>query len=202
MWTSSKPSGTSRRRLQDRQAAHRVPVAPVGRAVQGVAGAGRRQRVRMPGRGSLTKPFAHNAINDALKVALQGQDVPASPSTTFGARRPRCCTRMAGLGRGREGAEPHHRRRARRLQPGRVRATAARDAAVLGRLHRTTDDHGHMILARFSSGLTEAAAPSPTGRNPGSLARLARPLTRRGRGTWRRSRHPSSFTFFCRFFKM
>lgn len=31
----------------------------------------------MPGRGSLTKPFAHNAINSALKKALQGQDVPA-----------------------------------------------------------------------------------------------------------------------------
>jgi integrase len=31
----------------------------------------------MPGRGSLTKPFAHNAINNALKVALRGQDVPA-----------------------------------------------------------------------------------------------------------------------------
>ena len=31
----------------------------------------------MPGRGSLTKPFAHNAINNALKTALQGQDIPA-----------------------------------------------------------------------------------------------------------------------------
>jgi integrase len=31
----------------------------------------------LPGRGSLTKPFAHNAINNALKVALRGQDVPA-----------------------------------------------------------------------------------------------------------------------------
>ncbi len=31
----------------------------------------------MPGRGSLTKPFAHNAINTALKVALAGQDIPA-----------------------------------------------------------------------------------------------------------------------------
>jgi len=31
----------------------------------------------MPGRGSLTKPFAHNAINSALKVALEGQDIPA-----------------------------------------------------------------------------------------------------------------------------
>lgn len=31
----------------------------------------------MPGRGSLTKPFAHNAINNALKVALRGQDIPA-----------------------------------------------------------------------------------------------------------------------------
>lgn len=31
----------------------------------------------LPGRGSLTKPFAHNAINQALKVALQGQDIPA-----------------------------------------------------------------------------------------------------------------------------
>jgi integrase len=31
----------------------------------------------MPGRGSLTKPFAHNAINNALKKSLQGQDIPA-----------------------------------------------------------------------------------------------------------------------------
>ena len=31
----------------------------------------------MPGRGSLTKPFAHNAINSALKVALIGQDIAA-----------------------------------------------------------------------------------------------------------------------------
>jgi integrase len=31
----------------------------------------------MPGRGSLSKPFAHNAINNALKVALKGQDIPA-----------------------------------------------------------------------------------------------------------------------------
>ena len=30
----------------------------------------------MPGRSSLAKPFAHNAINSALKVALAGQDVP------------------------------------------------------------------------------------------------------------------------------
>ena len=31
----------------------------------------------MPGRGSLTKPFAHNAINAALKVALRDQPIPA-----------------------------------------------------------------------------------------------------------------------------
>jgi integrase len=31
----------------------------------------------MPGRGSSTKPFAHNAINSALKVSLAGQGVPA-----------------------------------------------------------------------------------------------------------------------------
>ncbi len=31
----------------------------------------------LPGRSSLSKPFAHNAINSALKVALRGQDVPA-----------------------------------------------------------------------------------------------------------------------------
>ncbi len=31
----------------------------------------------MPGRGSLTKPFAHNAINTALKTALAGQAIPA-----------------------------------------------------------------------------------------------------------------------------
>jgi integrase len=31
----------------------------------------------LPGRGSLTRPFAHNAINTALKVALAGQSIPA-----------------------------------------------------------------------------------------------------------------------------
>lgn len=31
----------------------------------------------LPGRSSLKKPFAHNAINGALKVALQGQAIPA-----------------------------------------------------------------------------------------------------------------------------
>jgi integrase len=31
----------------------------------------------LPGRGTLTKPFASNAMNQALKVALQGQDIPA-----------------------------------------------------------------------------------------------------------------------------
>jgi integrase len=31
----------------------------------------------LPGRGSLTKTFAHNAMNNALKVALQGRDIPA-----------------------------------------------------------------------------------------------------------------------------
>lgn len=31
----------------------------------------------MPGRGSQTKPFAHNAINTALKTALAGQPIPA-----------------------------------------------------------------------------------------------------------------------------
>ncbi|QYJ21678.1 tyrosine-type recombinase/integrase [Achromobacter sp. ES-001] len=31
----------------------------------------------LPGRGSIARPFADNAINTALKVALQGQDIPA-----------------------------------------------------------------------------------------------------------------------------
>jgi integrase len=31
----------------------------------------------LPSRSSLTRPFAHNSINDALKVALKGQDIPA-----------------------------------------------------------------------------------------------------------------------------
>lgn len=31
----------------------------------------------LPGRGSLTKTFAHNSINNALKGALQGQEIPA-----------------------------------------------------------------------------------------------------------------------------
>jgi len=30
----------------------------------------------LPGRSSLKRPFAHNAINDALKKALQGQSIP------------------------------------------------------------------------------------------------------------------------------
>ncbi|WP_338616986.1 integrase arm-type DNA-binding domain-containing protein [Pigmentiphaga sp. CHJ604] len=31
----------------------------------------------LPGRGTLTKPFANNALNQALKVSLQGQQIPA-----------------------------------------------------------------------------------------------------------------------------
>lgn len=31
----------------------------------------------LPGRGTLTKPFAHNCINTALKKSLQGQEIPA-----------------------------------------------------------------------------------------------------------------------------
>lgn len=30
----------------------------------------------MPGRGSLTKPFAHNAINNAMKLSMKGQEIP------------------------------------------------------------------------------------------------------------------------------
>jgi integrase len=44
------------------------------RELKGLAGG---SELVMPGRSSLTKPFAHNAINSALKVALQGQDIPA-----------------------------------------------------------------------------------------------------------------------------
>ena len=39
----------------------------------------------MPGRGSLTKTFAHNSINNAVKVALKGQDV--APFTIHDLRR-------------------------------------------------------------------------------------------------------------------
>ncbi|MDN7880232.1 tyrosine-type recombinase/integrase [Burkholderia aenigmatica] len=31
----------------------------------------------LPGRGTLAKPFAHNALNQALKVSLQAQEIPA-----------------------------------------------------------------------------------------------------------------------------
>ncbi len=31
----------------------------------------------LPGRGTLSKPFANNALNQALKVSLQGQEIPA-----------------------------------------------------------------------------------------------------------------------------
>ena len=31
----------------------------------------------LPGRGSLTTPFAHNGMNNALKIAPHGQDIPA-----------------------------------------------------------------------------------------------------------------------------
>lgn len=39
----------------------------------------------LPGRGSMSKPFAHNAIHATLKVALHGQDNPAL--TIHGLRR-------------------------------------------------------------------------------------------------------------------
>jgi len=63
------------------------------------------------------------------------------------------------VGRGGEGAEPHDRRRARCVQPGRVRAAAARDAAVLGRHHRAADDHrASGPRALQAGGLTTATA--------------------------------------------
>ena len=31
----------------------------------------------LPARSALTKPFAHNAINNALKTSLQNQEIPA-----------------------------------------------------------------------------------------------------------------------------
>jgi len=31
----------------------------------------------LPARSTLTKPFAHNAINNALKTSLQNQEIPA-----------------------------------------------------------------------------------------------------------------------------
>lgn len=43
------------------------------RELQALAGG---SELVMPGRGSLTKPFAHNAMNTALKTALQGQSIP------------------------------------------------------------------------------------------------------------------------------
>ena len=99
----------------------------------------------MPGRGSLTKPFAHNAINTALKTALAGQPIPAF--TIHDLRRTAffhsAARKRVAFGRGREGAEPHHRRRARGLQPRRIRAAAPGDVAVLGRLHRAADEHRH-----------------------------------------------------------
>jgi integrase len=36
-----------------------------------------RSELVLPSRSSLTRPFAHNSINNAVKVAMQGQDVPA-----------------------------------------------------------------------------------------------------------------------------
>jgi integrase len=52
-----------------------LPKKAVGlfRELQALAGG---SELVMPGRGSLTKPFAHNAINIALKKALQGQNIP------------------------------------------------------------------------------------------------------------------------------
>ncbi len=44
------------------------------RELQALAGG---SELVLPGRGTLTKPFAHNAINTALKTALQGQAIPA-----------------------------------------------------------------------------------------------------------------------------
>jgi len=44
------------------------------RELQALAGG---SELVLPGRGSLTKTFAQNAINNALKVALRGQDIPA-----------------------------------------------------------------------------------------------------------------------------
>ncbi len=44
---------------------------------KGTQAAGQQQRWVLPGRGTLAKPFANNALKPALKVSLQGQEIPA-----------------------------------------------------------------------------------------------------------------------------
>lgn len=62
--------------MQDREATHRFlsrQSLALFKKLQMLAGG---SKLVMPGRGSLTKPFAHNAINTALKTALQAQPIP------------------------------------------------------------------------------------------------------------------------------
>jgi integrase len=94
----------------------------------------------MPGRGSMTKPFAHNGINDALKRALEGQDVPAF---TIHDLRRTASTLLHENGWPSDVVEKalNHTMggRAWHLQSRPVRGTATFDVAVLGRLHRKLD---------------------------------------------------------------
>jgi integrase len=91
----------------------------------------------LPGRSSLTKPFSHNAINQAVKSVMKGQDVPAF--TVHDLRRTGA-TLLNENGWEADIVEKalNHTIGGVRggVQPRRVRGQASRDAAVLVGLHR------------------------------------------------------------------
>ena len=141
------------RTLQDRQAAHRVPIAPGCGVVQGAASSGRRQRT------GYTGPWQPDQALRPQRDQQRpegGAERPGHPSV-HDPRSSSHCVHAASrerlvCRRRREGAEPHDRRRARRLQPRRVRDPAARDAAILGGLPRTVAEHGTVDRRSFPAG--------------------------------------------------
>ncbi len=56
-----------------------MPVAAGAGLLRGAAFSAGGSELVLPGRGSLNRPFAHTAMNNARTVALRGQDIPALP---------------------------------------------------------------------------------------------------------------------------
>ena len=92
----------------------------------------------LPGRGSLTKPFAANALNKAL----EGVNFDMAPFTIHDLRRTGSTLlheQGLSIGRGEEGAEPQHRRHSRCVQPSRICRAEESHAAKLGRLRQRSE---------------------------------------------------------------
>lgn len=125
------------RELQDRQAAHRLPVHSGADAVQGAQAARQQQHLGVAGAWLLGQALRQQCAEPGAEGVIAGAGDPRLHHPRPAAYCLDAAAR-AGLafGCGGKGAEPHHRRRARRLQPSGVRRTETGDVAGVVGLHR------------------------------------------------------------------